>query len=96
MTDLSKYAEALFSLCEEEGILEAVRADLDCVNRVLLESKDYARILDTPALSKDERHRLATEAFGGLNEYVLNIVKMLSSSHSLYAFDRLYRDFIKL
>ena len=96
MTDLSKYAEALFALCEEEGILDAVRTDLECVNSALLESKDYARILDTPALSKEQRHRLADETFGSLNEYVVNIVKMLCSSHSFYAFDRLYRVFMKL
>ena len=96
MTDLSKYAEALFLLSEEEGVTDTVREDLATVNLLIKESPDYAKILDTPALFKDERTRLIDEAFGGLNEYVSNVIKMLCVEHNVYAFPRLYADFMRL
>ena len=96
MTVLTKYAEALFLLSEEEGVTDTVREDLATVNLLIKESPDYAKILDTPALSKDERTRLIDEAFGGLNEYVSNLIKMLCIEHNVYAFPRLYADFMRL
>ena len=96
MTDLSKYAKALFLLSEEEGVVQRVKDDLYTVYSALQISPEYAKILDTPALSKDERLSLIEEAFGTLDEYVKNVVKMLSVSHNVYAFSRLYSDFCKL
>jgi F-type H+-transporting ATPase subunit delta len=69
---------------------------MECVNAAITESPEYAGILDTPALPKDERLALCDKAFGGLNEYVLNVVKMLCSSHGAYAFPRIYKEFEKL
>ena len=71
-------------------------ADLLLVNSALADSSEYAKILDTPALSKEERLSLADEAFFGLHEYVVNVVKMLCTSHNLYTFSRLFREFSKL
>lgn len=96
MTDLTKYAEALFLLSDEEGVVSEVLEDLSVVNSVLNESPEYARILDTPSLSKDERLSLLESSFGGLNEYVKNVMKMLCQSHSVYAFSDLFTGFSKL
>lgn len=96
MTDLLKYADAIFLLAEEEGMLESVQKELETVNTVLRSNPEYSRILDTPALSKDERLKLIDAAFGTLGEYVQNLLKMLSTSHSTYAFPRLYSAFTKL
>ena len=96
MTDVRKYAEALFLLADEEGILQKVLDDLSAVNTVLSESPEYTNILDTPALPKEERFSLCEEAFGILNEYVKNVIKMLSSSHNTYAFSSLYKEYKRL
>ena len=96
MTDLSKYADAIFLLAEEESTLETVREDLSTVNTVIENSPEYARILDTPALPKEERLGLIEEAFGGLSEYVKNLLKMLSAAHNAFLFPKLYLAFMKL
>ena len=96
MTILTKYAEALFLLSEEEGVTDGVVGDLAIVNSIVKDSPEYAKILDTPALPKEERLRLIDEAFGGLNEYVRNVIKMLSAEHNVYAFPRLFAEFTRL
>ena len=93
---LEKYAQALFSLAEEENVMDKVFSDLCVVSAVLKESPEYAKIIDTPALPKEERLGLIDKAFGGLNEYVVNVLKMLCDGHNAYAFSRLFSEFTKL
>lgn len=96
MTEVFKYAEALLLLAKEEGMPEEIRADLCAINTVLSDNPEYTRILDTPALPKDERMGLVDEAFGSLSEYARNLLKMLCTAHLTHAFARLYAEFTRL
>lgn len=78
MTDMKEYGEALFLLAEEEGVADGVREDLLILDSVIKENPDYLKILDTPALAKEERLALIEEAIGRLNRYAVNLVKLLS------------------
>ncbi len=71
------YAKALYSLAEEEGLCDVLLEELSELDKVLFESPSYIRLLDTPALKKDEKLKLIDEAFSSLNEYVLNMLKLL-------------------
>ncbi|MBR5140763.1 MAG: ATP synthase F1 subunit delta [Clostridia bacterium] len=84
MTGKNEYASAIFELALEEGIAEAVRDDLELLAHIFKENPEYSKLLDTPALSKSERLALIDESFGSLNDYVKNLVKMLSEKHLSY------------
>lgn len=96
MTDVMKYAEAMFLIAEEDGSLETVCEELLTVDTLLKENPEYAKILDTPALSKDERKRLSSEAFASLSLSVRNLVVILTERRAMHAFDKLYKEFLRL
>ena len=84
MAGKNEYASAIFELALEDGIAEAVKDDLELLARLFKENPEYSKLLDTPALSKAERLALIDESLGRLNEYVKNLVKMLSEKHLSY------------
>ncbi len=96
MTELYNYAEALFLIAEEDGVLEAVKSELLTVKTVLLHNPEYSKILDTPSLPKDTRLGLVTEAFSSLSENTENLIKILTENRQMHGFDRLYSDFLSL
>ena len=55
MTGAKEYAKALFLLSEEEGESESVLSELEMLSELIKENSEYSKLLDTPALSKDER-----------------------------------------
>ncbi len=82
MTDktgvIKSYAEALFLLTEEEGRTEAVRRDSEDLSKILADNPSYTRLLDSPALSREERTALAHEAFSRLDGCLVNLIKILT------------------
>ena len=71
------YAEALFALCNEEGKADKVMEELYQVSSVIKENREYAVILDSPAISLEERLSLIDTAFKDAEEYVINFIKIL-------------------
>ena len=63
MTDARSIGNALFLIAEEDGVTERIAEDVGTVRAVLSESPQYVKLLDTPALSKDERIALIDNAF---------------------------------
>ena len=63
MTDMKEYASALFLLCKEEGNIDTVAKELVTLKEVLKENPEYTKLLDTPAMKKEERLALAEAAF---------------------------------
>lgn len=86
MTDAKEYGKALFMLASECGNVSKVAEDVKIARSVISTNPDYVRILNTPALSKDERVALADRAFSALDESVLNLIKILTESHALQLF----------
>ena len=86
MTDAKEYGKALFLLAEESGRTEKILGDLNTAVSALTQNPDYAKLLDTPALSKDEKLSLADKAFSALDEYVQNTLKILCERHSVHLF----------
>ena len=94
--DHAVYGRALFLAAEEEGVIETVFNDLSCVWEALSQSPEYSRLLDTPALSRHEKHRIITEAFGGLDPLLVNLIKMLSDKGLFFGFERLRETYCSL
>ena len=85
MTDHKEYGKALFMLTEERGTTETVKSDAECLIEVLSENPEYVRLLDTPALSKDERLSAIDEALSSLDRDLSNLVKIFTEMHSAHS-----------
>jgi F-type H+-transporting ATPase subunit delta len=95
MTDAREYGKALFLLSEDEGVTEEVRFDAECLQTLLSENPEYIRLLDTPALSKEERLSAIDESLATLNKYLKNLVKMFSEHNSVYMIPSALDGFLK-
>ena len=86
MIDAKEYGKALFLLTEEDGTTKAVAEELRAVQKLLRENPRYEKLLDTPALSKEEKLQLIDRAFSSMNESLVNLMKILCEKHSVYRF----------
>lgn len=89
MTAFEKeYGTALYSLAEEERLQDEVLAGLELTQQVLRENPQYPRLLQNPALSKEERLTLLDNALrGAVHPYVLNFCKLLCGQSALGALE---------
>ena len=60
---IKAYGEALFSLAEELGETEAIMRDAQALATVLKTTPEYLKMLDTPALPREERISLIDTSF---------------------------------
>ena len=96
MTDMKEYASALFLLCKEENTIDTVAEELCALKQVLAENPEYTKLLDTPAMKKEERLALAEAAFAGFSEYLLNVILILAERHLSSGLPRLCDEFAAL
>lgn len=78
------YGDALFMLAEELDQVEEIKSDFDMLCEIINDTPDYLKLLDTPALSREERVKLAGTAFGTLNKNLVNLVKILIERRITY------------
>jgi len=57
-----RYASALFDLARDKRQIDAVGRSLDVLNQALLDSKDFAELIESPLVSRDQ----AGKAFAAL------------------------------
>lgn len=86
----NEYGKALFLLAEEDGAIDTVRSDVSVAYSVLSSNPEYVKILDTPAISKEEKLALADEAFSTLSDNVKNLIKILCEKRSVHTFPDIY------
>lgn len=93
MDNVKCYAEALFSLSLEEGKCDKVYEDTHIALGALSESMEYLSILDTPHLSIDERVAMIDSAFGSLDGYLINLIKILAEAKRAHLLVKILREF---
>ncbi len=72
------YGSSLYDLAAEEGLADAIMADMEAVLGVYRENPEYGKLLSSPALPKEERKALIREAWDGkLQPYSLNFMQLL-------------------
>ena len=88
MTEFGReYGEGLYALCAEEKIERDVLQEMQTLKTVLHDNADFIRLLGNMTLSKQERVRIADEAFKGIvHEYVLNFLKILVERGAIHMF----------
>ena len=97
MTEVgSVYGEALYSLCQEEGLSESVLAQIAVLEKSFSEAPEFIHLLSSPALTKVERCSIVDNSFRGrLQPYLLNFLKILTEKGYMRNFSdccNAYRD----
>lgn len=91
------YAEALFELSREEKAEKEILNDLSFVSSIFKENGEYLKLLNSYAVTKDEKDKMINDAFGsGLNKYSLNFLKLLSAKNILHLFFDCEKEFARL
>jgi F-type H+-transporting ATPase subunit delta len=96
MINEKEYGKVLFLLTEEDGTTAAVAEEMDAVRKILRENPRYEKLLDTPALAKEEKLYLIDRAFSALNENLVNLMKILCERHGVYLFSRIAAEYTAL
>lgn len=79
-----EYGEALYELCSEENCAQEVLGQLDMVGSLFGAEPKYPRLLQDPALPKEERLQMLDEAFrGNVHPYLLNFLKILCEKSAM-------------
>ena len=86
MINAKEYGRALFMLAEESGRTERIFSDVGIAQEAFEQNPDYVKLLDTPALSKEEKLALIDKAFKPLDEFTVNLIKILCERHSVHFF----------
>ena len=96
MTGAYEYAKALFMISEEEHSSDKMRVQIETLRAAFIENPDYPLLIDTPALSKDERLGLIDEAFSSLDPSLVNLIKILAEKRLSYIFPKLAEEYFAL
>lgn len=92
-----EYAEALFSLAEEEKSAEKYLESLITVKKILEENPDYIGFLASPAIPLSERLASVDEAFGSyMPEYIVSFLKLLCENGKVRTLFGCIEEFAKL
>ncbi len=99
MTDVTSamkaYGEALFSLTEELNETEAALDDVKALERIIESSPEYLKMLDSPALSREERLGLIDKSLSSLNKSLVNTAKLLAEKRLCYALPKMLEAFTR-
>ena len=85
MTNASEYGKALFLLCEELGSTDRVKADVAVLRAVIRENPELIKLLDTPAVTKEEKLEIIDKAFSTLDTYLVNLLKIMAERRMTHA-----------
>ena len=96
MTGAIEYGKALFLITEEDGTTEKVTGDVKIARSVFLKNPEYAKLLDTPALPKDERVGLVDKAFSGLDGSLINLIKIITEKRMAHDFSEICDAYLAL
>lgn len=86
MIQVNEYAKALYMLTEESANSDDVLTSLKSVKQLLLDNPEYVKLLDSPAIPKEERLALIDSAFGEAEEMLVNFMKILCEKRDMHSF----------
>ena len=96
MTASTEYCKALFEITEELSTSDTVRDQISTVKTALCDAPDFVKLLDTPALSREERVSLIDKAFSDIDEHLSNLLKILAEKHSAYLIPKIADEYLTL
>ena len=83
----SRYATALFELADDNGVVDAVAQDLSSLKTLIAESDDLTRVINSPAISRDEQNKALTAVLekAGAHELVVKFIGVVATNGRLFA-----------
>ncbi len=93
-----RYASALFDLAEEQKAVKATEADIAAVEKLLGESEDLMRLVESPSFSAEEQIGAmgAVLEKAGIGGLTANFVKLVASNGRLFTLPDMFRGFHEL
>ena len=88
MTDAREYGKALFLISEEDSTSDKILAQVKTAEQVFSANPDYVKLLDSPAVPKEERTGLIDKAFAGFDECLINLIKIMTERRCVACFDK--------
>jgi F-type H+-transporting ATPase subunit delta len=88
-----RYATALFDLAREAKAIDAVKADLERFDALVVESPDLSRLVRSPAFSADEQLQALSAVLdrAGIGGLAAKFLKLVTANRRLFA----VRDMVK-
>lgn len=96
MIDAKEYGRALFLITEEEHSSDKVLSDVKTAAGVFKKNPEYVKLLDSPAVPKEERIALCDKAFSVLNLNLLNLIKILIEKREVRLFGKVSEEYCDL
>ena len=95
LSGIKAYGEALFSLTEELGETEKVLSDVDTLKAVFKATPEYLKMLDSPALAREERLGLIDASLSSLNTNLVNLTKLLAEKRLCHTLPKVLDHFVR-
>lgn len=86
MIRAADYGRALFELAWQEQKDGEIGEEMARVRTILEGQPGYCRLLDSPALPREQRLLLLEQAFSSLSPYHLNFLKILCEKHAVHQY----------
>lgn len=73
-----RYAKALFELCQEQGIVDAVSSDMKMLAGTIKVSNEFKRFLGSPIISDRKKKSILTNIFSGkVHKLTLDFIRLM-------------------
>ncbi len=93
-----RYAQALFELAKEEGSLDTVAADLGAIVALIADNKDFARLVNSPVIGREQKTAAMDEILekAGAATLTRNFVGLVARNRRLFLLPHIGRAFQRL
>jgi F-type H+-transporting ATPase subunit delta len=93
----TRYAAALFELADSRKALDAVAGDLTSLQKMIADSDDLRRLMNSPILGRDEQTKAigAVAKAAGFNDLTQKFVGLVAQNRRLFTLSAMIKAFLK-
>ena len=91
-----RYAEALFELARERGVLEQVTDSFERMMKILADHEDLFKMIAHPLVEKEEKKATLEQLTTGMEEEMTNFLMVVVDNKREGALPQIYEDFLDL
>lgn len=92
----SRYAVALFEVCDELNSFDKVYSDLETICNLLKENSDLNGALKSPLVNKEDKKSLVEKIFSNLDKMTINFLKVAIDKNRMNILDEVKLNFKNL